>query len=1532
MRKPRPRRKVAARGIAGRLSSKSNSTLRAEQLENRLLLSVNDLVWNGTSGADQVLFEQIDAATIRVTETLLNGVPTNNITVHTGIDGRVIASGLGGNDLLDASGLVNTESTLNGGAGSNTLRGGAAADLLIGGSNGGEGAQASHTISGGAGDDTIYGNAQIGAEGSTGGNHLIQGGDGNDTIYGSYGSVQKSNGDPSLNSKGGQSLIVGGAGSDTIYASQASDGAEGGKGCILVAGSTTFDDAELATILSEWTSTRTLNEKLDNNAGVGAGPRNNGDNFLQAGVTVFSDHTPDHTFSDTNGAANWLIDTSGPDTANRVKAADIHNDVQVGQAIWINPAGGFWDEAFNWQDGYLPGPGDIAVLNAGANTITFRTGTVTVLGIQNSGPLALTGGELTVTDTVELGANLQMAGGTLRNAVVNAAPGAKIVTTSVTPGALDGVTINGDLEIGTGTAHGTTLNIRHGLTANGTVTIGVNTFYSQLWFEQSGGPGDQSFLGTANVVLGVNAANGIFNNTAATLTLGAGITINGGSGGIQSAGGASQTINLGQIELSGSGKQFLVFDKFVNRGEISFSDNALLLVASSTGGWTNEAGGSIQGNNAIIRLTAPSTGGIANSAGSQIVVNGGELRIAGYNGSDNVPWQNDGTIQVTNAAVYLSGSFTQAGLGNFIRSGGSVRIIGVVDGDVTLNASTGDWILQASSTYGGGTLRAGTLTLLDGAKLQLDGAHSATKLGTLDGMTINGDLNVSDFTLTIKNGLVLNGSLSLGSSDGAKRGSVTASGAQSITGNGTLRFNPLNTGVTKSSLAGSSVTIGPGITLAGRDGTISANVANQGTINADGGLLTFSGAENSNSGLIETLAGGSLSFTNLPQNDGTIQLAENTSLTIDSAIANAGAIDLAAGALLTIGQSLSNAAGASISLEIGGPTIEQQARLIVTGAATLDGTLTASLINGFVPADGQAVGWFRFANRTGQFATLVSNNGDLEPVYGDNAVAVVIPTGNPLVGQAVWINPAGGQWSDLANWENGKLPVDGDAVDLTTANSLVTFDAGVVSLASLVLDAPLNVSGGALSVPSLSTSHLVTINGGTLNLADGTSAAFPLTITSGTLQVTGDFDLQQTLTMTGGSLIVDGSLTVAGAVSLAGATATLAVADNMHAADTLAWSGGNFNVDGNLTIDGAAVGTSGSLSVGGDAMMNGTLNLERKLTTTGVFNPTYTVTPSHLYVTGNLEMHDTLTIAGGQLHDATLLLLDGAQVSVPVVYHGGVNHSGGIPIDQTVQETSGTLDNVTIASDLTISGHRQYVVRNGFFVHQYPYLTIANGLTLNANLNLGNSAGSGGLRFTGSPAQLLDGTGSVTFGPSSVNSLTGNFTIGAGMLVHGDKGSIRGLSSSDVVTNQGTISADVVGGTFSLGTTGGFINQGTVQAAGGAITAKFSAPNEGIVAAKAGSTLTISGAYTQAATGTTRIEVAGTAASQYGKVNVTGAATLAGLLQIVYADGFSPANNDAFNVLGHASRTGTFDTIDGSGVTFTPAYGPTTLTLTAVVP
>ncbi|HVU90072.1 MAG TPA: proprotein convertase P-domain-containing protein [Pirellulales bacterium] len=281
-----------------------------------------DLVWGGDSGDDQVQFTQIAPATIRVQESTINGASVNNVQDFSGVTGRVLASGNGGNDVLDASGLLTTSATLDGGAGNNTLYGGSAGDILIGGSNGAEGKQGNNVIIAGDGNNTIYGNGLIAQKGVTGGNNLIIGGTGQDTIYGNFGANPTGNG-----GEGGQNLIVGNGGGDTIYSSQITDGAEGGHGSILIAGTTNLGPTALQAILSEWTSTDTLAVKIANISGTGSGTAANGTNYLQPGVTVSNDGVPDTLFSDSKGSANWLLASLPQDTVNRVKSSDTETNL-----------------------------------------------------------------------------------------------------------------------------------------------------------------------------------------------------------------------------------------------------------------------------------------------------------------------------------------------------------------------------------------------------------------------------------------------------------------------------------------------------------------------------------------------------------------------------------------------------------------------------------------------------------------------------------------------------------------------------------------------------------------------------------------------------------------------------------------------------------------------------------------------------------------------------------------------------------------------------------------------------------------------------------------------------------------------------------------------------------------------------------------------------------------------------------------------------------------------------------------------------
>jgi hypothetical protein len=131
-------------------------------------------------------------------------------------------------------------------------------------------------------------------------------------------------------------------------------------------------------------------------------------------------------------------------------------------------------------------------------------------------------------------------------------------------------------------------------------------------------------------------------------------------------------------------------------------------------------------------------------------------------------------------------------------------------------------------------------------------------------------------------------------------------------------------------------------------------------------------------------------------------------------------------------------------------------------------------------------------------------------------------------------------------------------------------------------------------------------------------------------------------------------------------------------------------------------------------------------------------------------------------------------------------------------------------------------------------------------------------------------------------------------------------------------------------------NEGTLSAVNTSILriANLAAPNTGIVAAAAGSSVQFTGAFAQASTGTTRVDIAGTSATQFGLVAVTGAATLAGTLNVHFASGYTPAAGSTFKIVTYGSRSGQFDNVQifglAAGLSIMPQYNATDITLTVV--
>ena len=92
-----------------------------------------------------------------------------------------------------------------------------------------------------------------------------------------------------------------------------------------------------------------------------------------------------------------------------------------------------------------------------------------------------------------------MNGGTLRSGRERFGGGAQL---NVSSGTLDGVTVNGDLDVGRQIS-GAGLSVVNGLTLNGTLYLGNPT---NFWYGQIGFVGSQTLDGTGTVVLGNQGA------------------------------------------------------------------------------------------------------------------------------------------------------------------------------------------------------------------------------------------------------------------------------------------------------------------------------------------------------------------------------------------------------------------------------------------------------------------------------------------------------------------------------------------------------------------------------------------------------------------------------------------------------------------------------------------------------------------------------------------------------------------------------------------------------------------------------------------------------------------------------------------------------------------------------------------------------------------------------------------------------------------------------------------------------------------
>src|SRR6185503_17057384 len=117
-------------------------------------------------------------------------------------------------------------------------------------------------------------------------------------------------------------------------------------------------------------------------------------------------------------------------------------------------------------------------------------------------------------------------------------------------------------------------------------------------------------------------------------------------------------------------------------------------------------------------------------------------------------------------------------------------------------------------------------------------------------------------------------------------------------------------------------------------------------------------------------------------------------------------------------------------VEIGGIQSTDYDHLVVSGAATIDGTLNVTLVNGFTPSIGDVFTIVQAASRTGTFTgglNLPTVVGAIWlPTLSGTSVQLSLVSASALL-PVLWTNPAGGVWSSGANWSTGTPPGTGDS-------------------------------------------------------------------------------------------------------------------------------------------------------------------------------------------------------------------------------------------------------------------------------------------------------------------------------------------------------------------------------------------------------------------------------------------------------------------------------------------------------------------------
>ena len=390
---------------------------------------------------------------------------------------------------------------------------------------------------------------------------------------------------------------------------------------------------------------------------------------------------------------------------------------------WASGVSGSWSSAADWStcNGTDPNNSggntyDATIAVAGLYTVTLSSPvTIGTLTLNNSQATLANTSVLTTTGGVTFQAG-KIQGGT----IVRSGGTTALTVAPVSNGTLDGVTLQGSLDV---TGSTSTLYFTNGLVvkdASGTNPGVINV---------TGSSADLYALTTQtldNATVHLGGATGVgylYAGAASTLTLGSGLhVLADGSGSYGYIYGAN-FINNGSMSFSnGSVSNTIVPTTFTNNGTVTVANGTSLQIGS---------------NSATSSPTFINTGTVtANGSGGTTGLTIGTPSNPGV--QPGMEWRNSGTISVTNTNLRLGGYFKTSDIGTINRTGGTTELLGYLDNSSsTLN-------VLAGMSMQGGTIHGGTVANAVAAGLYTVNSTA----GTLDNVQVNGPLSITGTSTT----------------------------------------------------------------------------------------------------------------------------------------------------------------------------------------------------------------------------------------------------------------------------------------------------------------------------------------------------------------------------------------------------------------------------------------------------------------------------------------------------------------------------------------------------------------------------------------------------------------------------------------------------------------------------------------------------------------------------------------------------------------------------------------------------------------